>query len=72
MRKTMKRIGVFILAAVMLFSMTACGTNSEKKDVDGTAMVQALLNQVTFASPMSDMGDSAFLYFSNPLTKNIF
>ena len=61
----MKRIWVCILAAVMLFSMTACGTNSEKKDVDGAAMVQALLNQVTFASPMSDMGDSAFLYFSN-------
>ena len=65
MKKMMKRIVTFALLVVMLFTMAACGVEPATKEVDVPALVQALLNKVQFASPMTDAGDSAFLYFAN-------
>lgn len=65
MRKMKKRLLTFLVCGMLLFSMAACGAVSGKKKVDGAAMVQALLDQVTFAGPLSDVGDSAFLYFTD-------
>ena len=75
MRKTMQKAGALLLAVSMLFSLAACGGSSDKnptvntdpgkKEPDVPALVQALLQKVSFASPLSDVGESAFLYFSN-------
>lgn len=63
----MKKVLAMLLAAVMLLSMTACG-GSEKEEigsaVNGEALFQVLLEQVTYDSLLTDQGQVAAMFFS--------
>ena len=63
----MKKVLAMLIAAVMVFSMTACG-GSEKEEkgssVNGEALFQVLLQQVTYDSLLTDQGQVAAMFFS--------
>ena len=63
----MKKLLAMVLAAVMVLSMTACG-GSEKEEkggsVNGEALFQVLLEQVTYDSLLTDQGQVAAMFFS--------
>ena len=59
-----KKIICFLLAILMVLSMTACGGKGESaKEYNGEALMQALLTQVQFDDTLSSVGDFASLYF---------
>lgn len=60
-----KRLICFLLALVMVLSMTACGGKKDEpaKNYNGEAIMQALLAQVKFDDTLSSVGDFATLYF---------
>lgn len=65
----LKKILSFVLAAVMVFAMTACGekTDSSSDDdsaVNGEALFQVLLEEVTYDSLLTDQGKAAAMSFS--------
>lgn len=65
MKNVTKRILCLLLCAVMVLSATACAQDPEEpgKQYDVPAVVQSILNQVTFADTLSSVGDAASLYF---------
>lgn len=64
----MKKFLAMLLCAVMVLSMTACGGSSEKEEkgsaVNGEALFQVLLEQVTYDSLLTDQGQVAAMFFS--------
>jgi len=59
-----KKLICFLLAVLMVLSMTACGGKDESaKEYNGEALMQALLTQVQFDDTLSSVGDFASLYF---------
>lgn len=63
----MKKFLAMLLAVVLVLSMTACG-GSEKEEkggsVNGEALFQVLLEQVTYDSLLTDQGQVAAMFFS--------
>lgn len=63
----LKKMLSLLLAAVMILSMTACGgTEEEEKtgSVNGQALFQVLLEEVTYDSLLTDQGQVAAMFFS--------
>lgn len=57
------RVIASLLILVTLMTMTACG--KKEKQVDGNALMQVILEQVQFDTPIADVGESASYYFSD-------
>lgn len=63
----MKKFLSLLLATVMLLSMTACGGTEEEEEagsVNGEALFQVLLEEVTYDSLLTDQGQVAAMFFS--------
>lgn len=63
----MKKILSLLLAAVMLLSLTACGGDEEEQEggsVNGEALFQVLLEEVTYDSLLTDQGQVAAMFFT--------
>jgi len=64
----MKKFFAMLLAVAMVLSMTACGGSSEKEkkggSVNGEALFQVLLQQVTYDSLLTDQGQTAAMFFT--------
>lgn len=62
MKHNMIRTTAMLLVLVCLFTMSAC-QGQEKAEVNGEALFQVLLEKVSFASPLTNVGEDAPLYF---------
>lgn len=75
MKKTVFRFLALVLALASVLSLAACGGEEETKKtetVDGSALFQALLENVAFDTEIADVGESASLYFSRlPATAQV-
>ena len=63
----MKKFLAMLLAAAMLLSFSACGASESEAgstDVNGEALFQVLLEQVTYDSLLTDQGQVAAMFFS--------
>ncbi len=58
----MRNILTLLLAMALLLGMTACG--EKESAVDGNALLQVILDEVAFDTPISDVGEDAAMYFS--------
>lgn len=66
MKKLTKKLTALLLLAAMALSLAACGPQTNTpKNYDGPALVQSLLRQLAFADTLSDVGESAQLYFTD-------
>ncbi len=63
MKQVWKRMISLALAAVMLVAMCACASEQSEKTVDAPAVLQSILEQVSFADTLSEAGGAAELYF---------
>lgn len=61
--KSMKKLMSLLLAVVLVLSMAACGKDEVTMDYDGSALTQALLDQVSFEDTLTSVGNFASLYF---------
>ena len=67
MKKTVIRILALVLSLACTLSLAACGgeeKEAKKESIDGSALFQALLENVAFDTEITDVGESASLYFS--------
>lgn len=63
----MKKILSLLLLAAMLLTLVACGGNEEEEEtrsVNGEALFQVLLEQVTYDSLLTDQGQVAAMFFT--------
>ena len=66
MKKMTKKLTALLLLAAMALGLAACVPQANPpKNYDGPALVQSLLNQLAFADDLSDVGESAQLYFAD-------
>ncbi len=61
MKRLLVRLLPLLTAAAFLAQLAGCASRTQ--EIDGPALVQALLTQVTFDTPLSPAGDNAALYF---------
>lgn len=57
-----RKIMSLLLAMALLLGMSACG--EKESAVDGNALLQVILDEVAFDTPISDVGADAAMYFS--------
>lgn len=63
MRKPLFKLISGVLSLVLLISATGCGPVSPEEDIDIQALTDALLSQVTFDTPLADVGSDSTVYF---------
>lgn len=61
MKEKIIRLISLLMAALSILMLSACGKT--KAEIDGPALLQSLLKNVTFSTELSEVGDNAVLYF---------